>query len=112
MIATPAGSTAYNLSAGGPILPLEANLFALTPISPFRPRRWHGALLHQDSEVIFNVIDPKHRSVSMVADFKEFRDVKSVTVKSQALSIKLLFDEDHSLEDRIAKEQFSEQLAV
>lgn len=107
MVATPAGSTAYNLSAGGPILPIGANLLALTPISPFRPRRWHGALLDYKSEVVFNIIDPRHRSVSAVADFYEVRDVKSVKVKASFESpVKLLFDRDQSFEDRISKEQF------
>lgn len=107
MVATPAGSTAYNLSAGGPILPIGANLLALTPISPFRPRRWHGALLDYKSEVLFNVIDPKHRPVSAVADFYEVRDVKSVKIRALFKKrIKLLFDKDQSFEDRISKEQF------
>jgi NAD+ kinase len=107
MIATPAGSTAYNLSAGGPILPIGANLLALTPISSFRPRRWHGALLNCKSKVLFRIKNSAKRPVSAVADFFEVRNVKHVSVKALPnKKIKLLFDRNQSFEDKIAKEQF------
>lgn len=107
LVATPAGSTAYNLSANGPIIPLGAGVLALTPISPFRPRRWRGALLPHTTEVDIEIINPKKRPVSAVADFTEVRDITRVTVKEvRNMSIKLLFDPSHSLEDRIIKEQF------
>ena len=110
MLATPSGSTAYNLSAGGPILPINANLLALTPISPFRPRRWHGALLHNDAQVTFKVIDPNKRPLSAVADFHEIRNVISVHIKClKDKKIKLLFNSTQTFEDRIIKEQFLEQ---
>jgi NAD+ kinase len=107
LVATPAGSTAYNLSANGPILPLDSNLLALTPISPFRPRRWRGAILPDRTKIGFVICEPQKRPVSAVADQREIRDVKTVTVmvdKSRALT--LLFDPDHALDDRIAYEQF------
>ena len=107
LVATPAGSTAYNFSAGGPILPLNANLLALTPISAFRPRRWKGALLPQDVEIEIEIIEPGHRPVSATADFKEFRDVVKVSVRqSQGIRKILMFDPDHALGDRILREQF------
>lgn len=107
LVATPAGSTAYNLSANGPIIPLGAGVLALTPISPFRPRRWRGALLPHNTVVDIEVINPKKRPVSAVADFNEVRDVTHVSIKeARNISIKLLFDPSHSLEDRIIKEQF------
>jgi len=108
MVATPAGSTAYNLSAYGPILPLGSSLLALTPISAFRPRRWRGALLPHTATVKFTVIDPQKRPVSAVADDTEVRDVVSVTV-TEATDVKLtlLFDPEHNLEERIIKEQFA-----
>ena len=107
MVATPAGSTAYNLSAPGPIIPLGANLLALTPISPFRPRRWRGALLPSRSRFTISVLDPKKRPVSAVADFTEVRDVVSVEIwEERSVSVRLLFDPEHNLEERILKEQF------
>jgi NAD+ kinase len=108
LVATPAGSTAYNLSAQGPILPLGSNLVALTPISPFRPRRWRGALVPDDLKILFRVLDPVKRPVSAVADQLEVRDVETVQVevdRSQALT--LLFDPEHALDERIAMEQFA-----
>lgn len=108
LVSTPAGSTAYNFSAGGPIVPLNANLLALTALSPFRPRRWKGALLPHDAKVEFNILDPKKRPVSAVADFIEVRDVTHVQIKEDKThSLKLLFDPDHGLEERIISEQFS-----
>ena len=107
LISTPSGSTAYNLSAHGPILPINADVLALTPISAFRPRRWKGAILNNRSEVRFEVIDGKKRPVSAVADSTEFRDIESVTVnQDNENSIQLLFDEQHSFEERILNEQF------
>ena len=107
LVATPAGSTAYNLSAQGPILPLGSNLVALTPISPFRPRRWHGALIPDEFTIVFRAIDPDKRPVSAVADQLEVREIERVTVcvdRSQELT--LLFDPDHALDERITMEQF------
>lgn len=107
LVATPAGSTAYNSSARGPIIPLDSNVIALTPLSPFRPRHWHGALLSHRSSVTFEVLDPKKRPVSAVADFTEIRDVVSVAVhEHQKMVINVLFDPEHNLEERIIKEQF------
>lgn len=108
LVATPAGSTAYNLSAQGPILPLESKLMALTPISPFRPRRWRGALIPDSLKVLFRVLDPVKRPVSAVADQREVRDVSTVEVsidRDQVLT--LLFDPEHALDERIAMEQFA-----
>jgi NAD+ kinase len=107
MVATPAGSTAYNLSAHGPILPIAAQLLALTPISVFRPRRWRGALLPSSAEVTFEVHEAAKRPVSATADFTEVRDVRRVTLREdQSLDLNLLFDPEHNLEERIVKEQF------
>ncbi len=108
LVATPAGSTAYNLSANGPILPLGSRLMALTPISPFRPRRWRGALIPDELKIGFRVLDPVKRPVSAVADQLEVRDVATVEVRidtSEALT--LLFDPEHALDERIAMEQFA-----
>ncbi|MEO7366253.1 MAG: NAD kinase [Sphingomicrobium sp.] len=108
LVATPAGSTAYNLSARGPILPLAAKMLALTPISPFRPRRWSGAILPDDTAVCFRVIEPRNRPVSAVADQFEVRDVAEVEVKlDRERSLTLLFDPEHALDERIAMEQFA-----
>ncbi len=107
LVSTPAGSTAYNLSVGGPILPLRARLLALTPISPFRPRRWRGALLPNRAHVKITVLEPDKRPVSAVADHEEFRDVSVVNVKEErGIDLKLLFDSGHALEERILAEQF------
>lgn len=107
LVSTPAGSTAYNLSAHGPIIPLEANLLALTPISAFRPRRWRGALLPFDSKIRFEICRPKKRPVSVVADNYEVRDIEAVDIElSKQRSVELLFDPDHNLEERMLKEQF------
>ncbi len=108
MVATPAGSTAYNLSAQGPILPINADLLALTPISAFRPRRWRGALLPNTAYVVIEVLESDKRPVAAVADHDEARDVQRVEVLSdKTISIRMLFDPGHSLEERILSEQFS-----
>jgi NAD+ kinase len=108
LVATPAGSTAYNLSAGGPILPLQAKMLALTAISPFRPRRWSGAILPDDTAICFKVLDPANRPVSAVADQFEVREVAQVDVKlDKERSLTLLFDPEHALDERIAMEQFA-----
>jgi len=107
LVATPAGSTAYNLSANGPILPLDCGLVALTPISPFRPRRWRGAILPERARIKLRVVDPVKRPVSAVADQREVRDVASVEIAIDlAMPLTLLFDPEHTLDDRIAAEQF------
>lgn len=107
LIATPAGSTAYNLSANGPILPLTCNLLALTPISPFRPRRWKGAILPDKMEITIRVLNPEKRPVSAVGDQQEVRDVSRVKVAiDRSQSLTMLFDPEHALDDRIAMEQF------
>jgi len=107
LLATPAGSTAYNLSAQGPIIPLGAGLLALTPICPFRPRNWGGALLPQDATVTFEILDPEKRKVSAVADFTEIRRVASVTIQEdRSRNVTMLHDRDHNFEERILKEQF------
>ncbi|MEA3013221.1 MAG: kinase [Sphingomonadales bacterium] len=108
LVATPAGSTAYNLSANGPILPLGSKLLALTPISPFRPRRWRGALIPDDLKISFRVLDPVKRPVSAVADQIEVRDVATVEVWLDRLDVlTLLFDPEHALDERITMEQFA-----
>ncbi len=108
LVATPAGSTAYNLSANGPILPLQSDLLALTPISPFRPRRWRGALLPQASVIEFRVLEARKRPVSAVADQREVRDVDSVRiVTDKSIRLQLLFDPGYALDDRIVLEQFA-----
>ncbi|MEM7022216.1 MAG: NAD kinase [Pseudomonadota bacterium] len=107
LVATPAGSTAYNLSAHGPILPTDANLLALTPISAFRPRRWRGALLPRKTRFRFRVLDSEKRPVSAVADSTEIRDVIEVSVwADMEIALTLLFDPEHNLEERILNEQF------
>jgi NAD+ kinase len=108
LVATPAGSTAYNLSAQGPILPLGSKLVALTPISPFRPRRWRGALIPDDLTIGFRVLDPVKRPVLAVADQREVRDVATVEVRiDRNDALTLLFDPEHALDERIAMEQFA-----
>jgi NAD+ kinase len=108
IVATAAGSTAYNLSAHGPIVPLGASVLALTPVSPFRPRRWRGALLPHTTEVVFENLDPQKRPLTATADFKEIFDVVSVTVREdRSTTVTLLFDPENSLEERIAAEQFA-----
>lgn len=107
LVSTPAGSTAYNLSANGPILPLDSSLLALTPISPFRPRRWKGAILPDRYVIKINILEAGKRPVSAVADQREIRDIAQVEVgldRNRALT--LLFDPEHALDDRIAMEQF------
>ena len=107
LVATPAGSTAYNLSAQGPILPINAALLALTPISAFRPRRWRGALLPNTAFVVIEVLEGDKRPVAAVADHDEARDVRRVEVLSdKTISMRMLFDPGHSLEERILREQF------
>lgn len=107
IVATPAGSTAYNLSAHGPILPINSPLLALTPISPFRPRRWRGAILSREAEVEIDILEANKRPVSAVADQTEFRDVVKVVVsEDEKRSARLLFDDGHSLAERVLNEQF------
>ena len=107
LVSTPAGSTAYNLSAHGPILPIDAPLMVLTPISPFRPRRWRGAILPNEAVVVIEVLEPGKRPVSAVADNTEFRDVVAVEVKEASdVDIVMMFDPGHSLAERILREQF------
>jgi len=107
LVATPAGSTAYNLSAQGPIIPINAPLLALTPISPFRPRRWRGALLPNKAKVTIEVMDAPKRPVAAVADHDEVRSVRSVDIAmDHTISINMLFDPGHNLDERILREQF------
>jgi NAD+ kinase len=108
LVSTPAGSTAYNLSAHGPIVPLGANLLPLTPISAFRPRRWRGALLPSDAEVVFEILEAEKRPVAAVADYTEVRDIRRVEVREdRSVTLTLLFDPDHGLSERIIAEQFT-----
>lgn len=107
LLATPAGSTAYNLSAHGPIIPMGANLLAMTPISAFRPRHWRGALLPDRVKTTFEILEPEKRSVSATADYLEVRDVLRVEIEQDnSIAYTLLFDPDHNLEERIIREQF------
>jgi len=107
LVSTPAGSTAYNLSAQGPIIPINAPLLALTPISPFRPRRWRGALLPDTAQVTIEVLEAEKRPVAAVADHYEVRSVKTVDVRmDHGISMHMLFDPGHSLDERILREQF------
>jgi NAD+ kinase len=107
LLSTPAGSTAYNLSAHGPILPIDADLLALTPISAFRPRRWRGALLSHRAHTRFEILEADKRPVSAVADDLEVRDVRSVDVAADpSVTMTMLFDQGHSLDERILAEQF------
>lgn len=108
MVATPAGSTAYNLSAHGPVIPLAADILALTPISAFRPRRWRGALLESDAVVEFEILDPGKRPVSATADDTEVRGVTHVKVSNASdISLTLLFDEGRELSEKVLAEQFT-----
>lgn len=107
LVCTPAGSSAYNLSVHGPVLPVDANVLALTPISAFRPRRWRGALLPRSATVRFELLEADKRPVSAVADREEVRDVVDVTVREdRSIGMKVLFDPEHNLEERIVAEQF------
>jgi NAD+ kinase len=107
LVATPAGSTAYNLSVQGPIIPINASLLALTPISPFRPRRWRGALLPDSARVTIDVLDSAKRPVAAVADHAEVRSVQTVDVMmDRSIAMNMLFDPGHSLDERIVREQF------
>jgi NAD+ kinase len=109
LVSTPAGSTAYNLSAHGPILPIDADLLALTPISAFRPRRWRGALLPHRAKVRFEMLENRKRPVSAVADDFEVRDVTAVDVaEDRSISMTMLYDAGHNLDERILAEQFSD----
>jgi len=108
LVATPVGSTAYNLSAHGPIIPLGAGVLALTPISAFRPRRWRGALLPHQAKVTIGALETDKRPVSAVADFTEARDVVTVDIhENRHIAITLLFDREFNLEERVLKEQFA-----
>ncbi len=107
MLATPAGSTAYNFSAQGAILPLESSLLALTPVSPFRPRRWNGAILNDNSKVRFDILEEHKRPVNVSADMQEIKSVTSINIEmAYELKAKILFDNDFSWNDRILLEQF------
>jgi NAD+ kinase len=109
LVSTPTGSTAYNLSAHGPILPIDADLLALTPISAFRPRRWRGALLPHRAKVRFEILENGKRPVSAVADDFEVRDVHAVDVaEDRTISVTMLYDAGHNLDERILSEQFSD----
>ena len=107
LLSTAAGSTAYNLSVNGPIIPISANLLALSPISAFRPRRWKGALLPHKAQVTFHVLQPEKRPVSAETDLSEIANIKKVEIfENRQISIQLLFDKKHNLEERIIAEQF------
>lgn len=107
LVSTPAGSTAYNLSAGGPVIPLGSNILALTPVSPFRPRRWRGALLPNTVEIRIQNLDPDKRPIGASGDSKEVEDVASVTITQDPdTDLTLLFDEGESLHERVLREQF------
>lgn len=107
MLATPAGSTAYNFSAQGAILPLESSLLVLTPVSPFRPRRWNGAILNDDAKVRFDILEEHKRPVNVSADMLEIKSVTSINIEmAYELKAKILFDNDFSWKDRILLEQF------
>ena len=108
LVSTPVGSTAYNSSAGGPILPLTANIMPITPISVFRPRHWPGALIRNDKTIRFQINNPIERPVSATADSKEIRDVREVIVKESDVTKTLLFDDENTLGDRIFREQFAD----
>lgn len=109
LVSTPVGSTAYNSSAGGPILPLSANIMPITPISVFRPRHWPGALVRNDKKIKFEILKPVERPVSVTADSKEVRDIREVTIQeSTSVTKTLLFDDENTLGDRIFKEQFAD----
>jgi NAD+ kinase len=108
LVSTPAGSTAYNLSAAGPIVPLGANLLPMTPISAFRPRRWRGALLPAEAVVVFEVLEAEKRPVAAVADNVEVRNIRTVEIREdRSLAMTMLFDPDHGLSERIIAEQFT-----
>jgi NAD+ kinase len=108
IVSTPAGSTAYNLSAHGPIIPLGAGILAMTPLSAFRPRRWRGALLDNKARIMFEALETKKRPVSATADATEVRDVRTVTVtEDRGIALRLLYDPDHNLDERVLKEQFA-----
>ena len=108
MVATPVGSTAYNLSAHGPILPIGSELLALTPISPFRPRRWRGALIKNNSIIEFNVINPKMRPVSASADAFEVKNISKVVISQKNdINLRILYDKTNSMGDKYLKDQFS-----
>jgi NAD+ kinase len=107
LVSTPAGSTAYNLSAHGPILPIDAALLAMTPLSPFRPRRWRGALLPHQAKIRVDILEPAKRPVSATADSFEVREVTRVDIaEDRSTSMTMLFDAGHSLDERILAEQF------
>jgi NAD+ kinase len=107
LLATPVGSTAYNLSAYGPVVPLGAGLMALTPISPFRPRRWRGALLNESAQVNLEVLEPQFRPVAASADSAEHRHIKTISIaQAQDITLRLLYDQGYSLADRAIAEQF------
>jgi len=108
LLSTPAGSTAYNLSAHGPVIPLGADILALTPISAFRPRRWRGALLKSNAKVTLTTLESDKRPLSVSADNLDIRDVLSVTIEQEAdTALTLLFDADHGLDEKILREQFA-----